>query len=275
MKRILEENKKKVFNITLAIVIISVIVGITFIFTKEDAIQVSTTTALSNEKIEWGVKREKDHKQPELGSKNINLMKKYDGVAMGNSEKNIVYLTFDNGYEAGYTASILDTLKANDVKAAFFITAHYLNSQPDLVKRMVEEGHIVGNHTVNHHSMPSLTDEEIKKEIMDLHHSVLELTGYEMKYMRPPKGEYSERTLSLSNSLGYTTVMWSLAYDDWDENKQGREEYGKTKILENIHPGAVILLHGTSKDNMNILDTCIKEIKNMGYEIKSIDKFVR
>ena len=275
MKKIFEENKKKVFKITLAIVFIAVLVGITFIFTKEDAIQVSTTTALSNEKIEWGVKREKDHKQPDLGSKNINLMKKYDGIAMGNSEKNIVYLTFDNGYEAGYTASILDTLKANDVKAAFFITAHYLNSQPDLVKRMVEEGHIVGNHTVNHHSMPSLTDEEIKKEIMDLHHSVLELTGYEMKYMRPPKGEYSERTLSLSNSLGYTTVMWSLAYDDWDENKQGREEYGKTKILENIHPGAVILLHGTSKDNMNILDTCIKEIKNMGYEIKSIDKFVR
>lgn len=275
MKKIFEENKKKVFKITLAIVFIAVLVGITFIFTKEDAIQVSTTTALSNEKIEWGVKREKDHKQPDLGSKNINLMKKYDGIAMGNSEKNIVYLTFDNGYEAGYTASILDTLKANDVKAAFFITAHYLNSQPDLVKRMVEEGHIVGNHTVNHHSMPSLTDEEIKKEIMDLHHSVLELTGYEMKYMRPPKGEYSERTLSLSNSLGYTTVMWSLAYDDWDENKQGREEYGKTKILENIHPGAVILLHGTSKDNMNILDTCIKEIKNMGYEIKSIDEFVR
>ena len=275
MKKIFEENKKKVFKITLAIVFIAVLVGITFIFTKEDAIQVSTTTALSNEKIEWGVKREKDHKQPDLGSKNINLMKKYDGIAMGNSEKNIVYLTFDNGYEAGYTASILDILKANDVKATFFITAHYLNSQPDLVKRMVEEGHIVGNHTVNHHSMPSLTEEEIKKEIMDLHHSVLELTGYEMKYMRPPKGEYSERTLSLSNSLGYTTVMWSLAYDDWDENKQGREEYGKTKILENIHPGAVILLHGTSKDNMKILDTCIKEIKNMGYEIKSIDEFVR
>ena len=275
MKKIFEENNNKVFKITLAIVFIAVLVGITFIFTKEDAIQVSTTTALSNEKIEWGVKREKDHKQPDLGSKNINLMKKYDGIAMGNSEKNIVYLTFDNGYEAGYTASILDILKANDVKATFFITAHYLNSQPDLVKRMVEEGHIVGNHTVNHHSMPSLTEEEIKKEIMDLHHSVLELTGYEMKYMRPPKGEYSERTLSLSNSLGYTTVMWSLAYDDWDENKQGREEYGKTKILENIHPGAVILLHGTSKDNMNILDTCIKEIKNMGYEIKSIDEFVR
>ncbi len=147
MKRIFEENKKKVFKITLAIVFIAVLVGITFIFTKEDAIQVSTTTVLSNEKIEWGVKREKDHKQPDLGSKNISLMKKYDGIAMGNAEKNVVYLTFDNGYEAGYTASILDTLKANDVKATFFITAHYLNTQPDLVKRMVEEGHIVGNHT--------------------------------------------------------------------------------------------------------------------------------
>ena len=147
MKRILEENKKKVFNITLAIVFIAVIVGITFIFTKEDTIQVSTTTTLSNEKIEWGVKREKDHKQPDLGSKNISLMNQYDGIAMGNAEKNVVYLTFDNGYEAGYTASILDTLKANDVKATFFITAHYLNTQPDLVKRMVEEGHIVGNHT--------------------------------------------------------------------------------------------------------------------------------
>ena len=147
MKRIFKENKKKVFKITLAIVFITVIIGITFIFTKENAIQVSTTISLSNEKIEWGLKRGKNHKQPDLGSKNINLMKKYNGIAMGNSEKNIVYLTFDNGYEAGYTAGILDTLKANDVKATFFITAHYLNSQPDLVKRMVEEGHIVGNHT--------------------------------------------------------------------------------------------------------------------------------
>ena len=121
--------------------------------------------------------------------------------------------------------------------------------------------------------MPTLSDEEIKEEVTKLHTAIYEKTGYEMKYIRPPKGEYSQRTLDICNSLGYTTVMWSLAYDDWDEAKQGREEYGKSKILDNIHPGAVILLHGTSKDNSNILDYCIKEIKNMGYEFKSLDEF--
>ena len=155
---------------------------------------------------------------------------------MGNSEDKYVYLTFDNGYEAGYTAKILDVLKENNVPATFFITAHYVNTATDLVKRMVGEGHIIGNHTVNHYSMPDIGDNKIKEEIMNLHTSIYEKTGYEMKYVRPPKGEYSERTLNTCNNLGYTTVMWSLAYDDWDKNKQGREEYGKQKILENIHP---------------------------------------
>ena len=108
---------------------------------------------------------------------------------------------------------------------------------------------------------------------MDLHTAVYEKFGYEMKYVRPPKGEYSERTIDCTNSLGYKTVMWSFAYDDWDENKQGKEEYGKKKILDNIHNGEIMLLHSTSKDNSNILDYCIKEIKNMGYEFKSLDEF--
>ena len=121
--------------------------------------------------------------------------------------------------------------------------------------------------------MPDIDDNKIREEVMNLHTAIYEKTGYEMKYIRPPKGEYSERTLNTCNNLGYTTVMWSLAYDDWDEKKQGREDYGKQKIIDNIHPGAVILLHGTSKDNSNILDYCIKEIKNMGYEFKSLDEF--
>ena len=121
--------------------------------------------------------------------------------------------------------------------------------------------------------MPELTDEQIKEEVMKLHTVVYEKLGYEMQYIRPPKGEYSERTLSLTNNLGYKTVMWSFAYDDWDEKKQGREEYGKEKILSNIHPGCVMLLHATSKDNANILGDVIKEIKNMGYEFRSIDEF--
>ena len=121
--------------------------------------------------------------------------------------------------------------------------------------------------------MPDISNEEIKEEVMKLHTTVYEKFGYEMKYIRPPKGEYSERTLSFTNTLGYKTVMWSFAYDDWDEKKQGRTEYGKEKILSNIHPGCVMLLHATSKDNAEILGDVIKEIKNMGYEFRSIDQF--
>ena len=239
--------------------------------------QVITTSgqSLDNTKIGWGIKRNNNHKQPDLGSRNKQLIDENEGIAMGNSEKPYVYLTFDAGYEAGYTEKILDVLKENNVKATFFITGHYLNSAGDLVKRMIDEGHIVGNHTVNHYSMPDIDDGKIKEEVTKLHTAVYEKFDYEMKYIRPPKGEYSQRTLALTKSLGYTTVMWSFAYDDWDETKQGREEYGKEKILSNIHNGCVMLLHSTSKDNSNILDSIIKEIKNMGYEFRSLDEFVR
>lgn len=121
--------------------------------------------------------------------------------------------------------------------------------------------------------MPDLDDDKIKEEIMNLHTTVYEKFNYEMKYIRPPMGEFSERTLSLTKNLGYTTTMWSFAYDDWDENKQGREEYGKNKVMSNIHNGAIILLHANSVDNSNILDACIKEIKEMGYEFKTLDEF--
>ena len=234
---------------------------------------VTSSKALSNKKIGWGIKRAENHEQPDLGSSNLKLLQEHNGIGMGNNKDKYVYLTFDNGYEAGYTSELLDILKENNVKAAFFITAHYLNTAPDLVQRMINEGHIVGNHTVNHKSMPDLDDEKIKEEIMNLHTVVYQKFNYEMKYIRPPMGEFSERTLEIMKNLGYTTTMWSLAYDDWDENKQGREEYGKNKVLSNIHNGAIILLHANSIDNCNILDNCIKEIKQMGYEFKSLDEF--
>ena len=235
--------------------------------------EVASIENLNNTKIEWGIKRNNNHLQPDLGSKNKSLMEKYNGLCMGNKDKPYIYLTFDLGYEAGYTQKILEVLKQNDVKAAFFITAHYLNTQPDLVKSMINEGHIVGNHTVNHKSMPSCNLETIKNEVMNLHTAVYEKFGYEMKYIRPPKGEYSERSLAYCNSLNYQTVMWSFAYDDWDETKQGREEYGKKKILDNLHNGEIMLLHATSKDNSNILDEIIKDIKRQGYEFKKLDEF--
>lgn len=230
-------------------------------------------SAMSNKKICWGIKRADNHEQPDVGSENKNLMEETNSYYMGNADKKYVYLTFDAGYEAGYTEKILDVLKQNDVTATFFITGHYFNTQPELVKKMIDNGNIVGNHTVNHKSMPDITLDTIKTEVMDLHTAVYEKFGYEMKYIRPPKGECSERTIKYTNSLGYTTAMWSLAYDDWDENNQGRETYAKEKILNNVHNGAIILLHSNSKDNCNILNDVIKSIKEMGYEFKSLDEY--
>lgn len=269
------KNKKKIFIATIIFIIGITIIGMKNNINK-NSIQTSGTMAeLSNKKIEWGIKRNDNHQQPDLGSLNKKIIDEAKGIAIGNKESKKVYLTFDEGYEAGNTEKILEVLKQNDVKACFFITAHYVNTSSDLVQKMIDDGHTIGNHTVNHKSMPSLSNDQIKEEVMNLHMVVCNKFNYEMKYIRPPKGEYSESSVNYCNTLGYTTVMWSFAYDDWDENKQGREEYAKKKILDNIHNGAVILLHGNSKDNTNILDYCIKEIKNMGYEFQTLDNFER
>ena len=233
----------------------------------------TNTELLSNKKIGGGIKRNDNHEQPDVGSENKNILEQYNGIVLGNNEKKYIYLTFDEGYEAGYTSKILEVLKNNQVKATFFITAHYVNTQEELVKQMIEEGHIVGNHTVNHKSMPDLSEEKIKKEILELHQTIYDKFNYEMKYMRPPKGEFSEKSLSVTNSLGYKTVMWSFAYEDWNEDKQPEEEKSKAKILNNLHNGEIMLLHGNSKTNTNILDSIIKEAKQMGYEFKSLDEF--
>ena len=269
---------KKKTVIILTIIVTTMIIILTIIANKQEdknAILTSSGNVLSNKKIGWGIKRNNNHEQPDLGKKNKILIDENGDIAMGNKNDKYIYLTFDEGYEAGNTSKILDILKENNVKAAFFITGHYLNTQEDLIKRMIDEGHIVGNHTVNHPSMPDLNDENLKEEITKLHQAVFEKFGYEMKYLRPPKGEYSERTLDITKSLGYTTVMWSFAYDDWDENNQGRETYAKEKILSNIHNGAVILLHANSKDNCNILDEVIKTLKTQGYEFKTLNEFKR
>ena len=184
-----------------------------------------------------------------------------------------ISLTMNCAWNADDVDKILEILKNNQVKATFFITAHYVNTQEELVKQMIEEGHIVGNHTVNHKSMPDLSEEKIKKEILELHQTIYDKFNYEMKYMRPPKGEFSEKSLSVTNSLGYKTVMWSFAYEDWNEDKQPEEEKSKAKILNNLHNGEIMLLHGNSKTNTNILDSIIKEAKQMGYEFKSLDEF--
>ena len=271
--KILKSKKILLYGITLY----AVICGVFLAKLPDKTVATSNVDvsieSLTNKKIGWGIKRNNNHTQPDVGSKNKEIMDKYNGLYMGNNQKKLVYLTFDLGYEAGYTSKILEVLKQNNVKATFFITAHYVNTEPELVKQMIDEGHIIGNHTVNHKSMPDCSLDTIKKEVMDLHTSIKEKFNSEMKFIRPPKGEYSERTVAYTNTLGYTSVMWSFAYDDWDETKQGREEYGKKKILDNLHNGEIILLHATSKDNSNILDDVIKQAKEQGYEFKNIDEF--
>lgn len=266
--------KKYIYIISITIIAICIL-GVVNNVKKSDTVQTSSNIQnndISNKKIEWGIKRNKEHEQPDVGSKNREILEKYDGICFANDEKKEVVITFDEGYEAGYTGQILDTLKENNVKATFFITSHYLNTATDLVERMINEGHIVGNHTVNHKSMPEISDEEIENEVMKLHKSMYEKFGYEMKYIRPPKGEFSERTLAICQKLGYQNVMWSFAYVDWNENNQPNIEKSKKLILDYTHNGEIILLHGNSKTNTDILDGIIKGIKEQGYEIKSLDE---
>ncbi len=265
---------KKLILKLVAIIILFIIVIFLSVLNSKKAVSIESSVNVSNnKKIEWGIKKADNHEQPDLGSSNRKILEENNGIAIGNSEKKYLYLTFDEGYEAGYTEKILEILKQNEVSATFFITAHYVNTQEDLVKKMIDQGHIVGNHTVNHKSMPDLSEEEINKEVMKLHQVINQKYNYEMKYIRPPKGEFSEKTLQVTNRLGYKTVMWSFAYEDWNENKQPGEEKAKNKIISNLHNGAIILLHGNSKTNTNILDSVIKEAKDMGYEFKSLDEF--
>ncbi len=267
----LRKNMSKIVKI---LVLLLIIFSLTAINERNiNQTLLTSSSNLSNKTIGWGIKRNDNHEQPDLGKSNKQILENNNGIAMGNNQDKYIYLTFDEGYEAGYTPQILNTLKENNVTATFFITAHYLNTQEDLVQRMINEGHIVGNHTVNHKSMPTLTVEQINTEVMDLHRAIYEKFKYEMKYIRPPKGEFSEMSINATNSLGYKTVMWSFAYEDWNEDKQPDESKARQKILDNLHNGEIMLLHGNSKTNTNILGDIIKEIKNQGYEFKSLDEF--
>ena len=225
----------------------------------------------SDTKLEWGLKKN-ENKAPDINPGEESVLKKYNGIYMGNPEKSFVYLTFDEGYENGYTAKILDTLKEKKVPACFFVTGPYIEKEPNLIKRMVKEGHIVGNHTVNHPSMPSCTDEEIEDEITSLERSFYDLTGKSMKFFRPPMGEHSERTMKITKDLGYKTVFWSLAYADWDINRQPGRDYVHEAVTKYIHNGAVILMHAVSADNAAELPSIIDDVRKMGYEFNSLDK---
>ncbi|MDP4087700.1 MAG: delta-lactam-biosynthetic de-N-acetylase [Bacillota bacterium] len=228
-----------------------------------------TAPTLDNEKLSWYFLKRGPGLVPNCPPEAKDLLKKYTAFYTGDTSEKIIYLTMDEGYENGYTPAILDNLKVNAVKVSFFITEHYLKSRPDLVKRMLEEGHLVLNHSVSHADGPDLTDDEFNNEIAGLASLYKEMTGMEMlRYYRPPSGYYSERTLYLSKKLGYKTIFWSFAYRDWEVDNQPSLASARKAILEGAHPGAIMLLHAVSKTNMELLDEVLKELKSQGYEFK-------
>jgi peptidoglycan-N-acetylmuramic acid deacetylase len=219
----------------------------------------------------WGIKRQPDNQTPNADPGADKVIEKYNGKYVGDVNKKIIYLTFDEGYENGYTAKILDTLRDNNVKAAFFITGPYLNEHQDLVRRMVEEGHTIGNHTIHHPSLPEKKDSEIEEEVLGLERAFTEKFGAKMKFLRPPKGEYSERSLSITSKLGYCNLFWSFAYDDWHRDKIRGPEYAYKIVMKNLHNGEIMLLHAVSKDNADALDMIIKGTIANGYEFGDVE----
>lgn len=204
-----------------------------------------------------------------------DIIDKYDTIYLGSPEKKKVYLTFDAGYENGNVEKVLDALKENEVKGAFFVLPHFIKANPDLIKRMSEEGHLVCNHSTTHRDMSKVADfEEFKKELEGLENTYREQTGNEIsKYYRPPEGKFSEKNLEFAQQLGYKTVMWSLAYADWDNNKQPDPQKAKELVLSRVHNGCVMLLHPTSATNAAIIGDVICELKNRGYEFGTLDEF--
>ncbi len=188
----------------------------------------------------------------------------YGAYAVTDSDS--IILTFDQGYENGYTEKILDTLKEKDVKAVFFLTGDYAKRNKELVERMIAEGHIIGNHGMAHASLPKLSDKEAEGEIMGLHRFVKDTYGYDMKYFRPPCGEYSQKALAGVQSCGYKTLLWSFAYCDWDPNDQPEPAEALTRVTGAAHKGAVYLLHSVSATNCEILPDVIDNLRAAGFE---------
>ena len=202
-----------------------------------------------------------------------SLLYSYGGAYIGDTSQQVLYLTFDAGYENGCTAQILDVLKKHQVPAAFFLVGNYLEQNPDLVRRMASEGHIVGNHTMHHPDMQKISDlSTFRAELEGVENLYREITGEEMpKYYRPPQGNYSQENLEMAQSLGYKTVFWSLAYVDWNNDSQPTAEYAFSKLLPRTHNGAVVLLHSTSETNAAILDELLTRWKEMGYSFGTLD----
>jgi peptidoglycan-N-acetylmuramic acid deacetylase len=229
-------------------------------------------SALLHEKSEnWGLGFGTEGKPP-TGNASAEELKKYNAYFIGDTTQNTIYLTFDCGYENGNTEPILDALKKHDVKATFFVVGNFLETSPEIVKRMIAEGHTVGNHTYHHLDMSSISSmDAFKKETQDVENLFEQITGTPItKFYRPPQGKYNIENLKMAQELGYHTFFWSLAYVDWYQDKQPTKDEAFGKLLKRIHPGAIVLLHSTSSTNAQILDELLTKWEEMGYTIKPL-----
>lgn len=238
------------------------------------AVPADVTTGAGQSPYHFGFKRSKNGSMPSIDQEGFKaILQKHEAIFLGDTSQKELYLTFDNGYENGFTPPILDVLKEKKVPAVFFVTGHYVKSEPDLVKRMVAEGHLVGNHSWSHPDMTKISDQGIAEELNKVKDAVAELTEQkEMRFLRPPRGIFDERVLAVSGGLGYTNVYWSIAYADWDTKQIRGAQYAYDKVMSQLHPGAVILLHAVSKDNAEALGRIIDEARKQGYEFKRLDQ---
>ena len=266
-----KRNLRTFFIIGFFIFVFGVLVSTNFYMLNKTKAKISDPN-ISTQEYSWYFNPRNDQKQPEP-IKESNFFDKYSSYYVGNPNEKVIYLTFDAGYENGTTESILNTLKKHNAKAHFFVVESYIKNNPELVKRMEKEGHLVCNHSKTHPSMASINDfEKFKEEILSVEKTYKEVTGKEMpKYFRPPMGKFSEQSLKYTQDLGYSSVFWSFAYVDWYNDKQPTHEFAKDKIYTRTHPGAVVLLHPNSKTNTEILDEVITHWENEGYKLETLD----
>ncbi len=222
----------------------------------------------------FGFKKSKDGQLASIAQEGfMEILRKQDAIFLGDPAQKELYLTFDNGYENGYTTQVLDVLKKKKVPAAFFVTGHYVKDQPELIQRMVKEGHVIGNHSWSHPDMSQIPVHKMKEELSKVQKEVARQTDQkEMHFERPPRGIFSEQTLATSKELGYTTVFWSVAYSDWNPKQQKCGNYAYQKVMSQLHPGAVILLHSVSRDNAEALEKIIEDARKQGYKFKSLEQ---
>ena len=228
-------------------------------------------TSASVQSASWGLSFQEEGKRP-AGNATIDDLKQYNAYYASDTDEKILYLTFDAGYENGNTPAILEALKKHQAPAVFFAVGNFIKDNPDLIKRMITEGHIVGNHTMTHPDMSQISSmESFQKELEGVEELYTSVTGEPMtKFYRPPRGVYSTENLSMAKELGYSTFFWSLAYVDWIQEQQPSKEEAFQKLIPRIHPGAIVLLHNTSSTNAAILDELLTRWKEMGYQFHSI-----